>query len=76
MVKTTANYREARAVELLAQGCNYDQIASALGYANRGTAWRTVRKALHDREVEAGGLVRSLRRGFAARVWFPEHTRR
>lgn len=60
MFKTTANYRKARAVELLGQGCNYDQIASELGYANRGTAWRTVQKALHDREVEAVDTYREM----------------
>lgn len=53
MSKARANYRKARAVELVLDGHNYDQIAAELGYANRGTAWRTVQRALHDREVEA-----------------------
>lgn len=60
MSKTTANYRKARAVELLLDGHNYDQIASELGYANRGTAWRTVQRALHDREVKAVDTYREI----------------
>ncbi|MBK9435541.1 MAG: helix-turn-helix domain-containing protein [Micrococcales bacterium] len=38
MSKARANYRKARAVELVLDGHNYDQIAAELGYANRGTA--------------------------------------
>ncbi len=32
---------------------SYDEIASAVGYANRGTAWRTVQRALQDRTFHA-----------------------
>lgn len=53
MPKVMSNLRRARAVELAMQGHSYDDIARAVGYANRGTAWRTVQRALHDREVEA-----------------------
>lgn len=60
MSKARANYRKARAVELVLDGHNYDQIAAELGYANRGTAWRTVQRALHDREVEAVDTYRQI----------------
>ena len=53
MSKSLAAYRKARAVELALAGTSYDDIAAEVGYANRGTAWRTVQRALHDREVDA-----------------------
>ncbi len=49
MVMATAAWRKARAVELALQGHSYDAIAAEVGYANRGTAWRTVSKALAER---------------------------
>ena len=45
----TASWRQARAVELALQGRSYDAIARELGLANRGTAWRTVQRALRQR---------------------------
>lgn len=48
-----ASYRKARAVELAMAGLSYDQIAHELGYANRGTAWRTVQSALKERRFAA-----------------------
>jgi hypothetical protein len=49
MTMVQAEYRKARSVELAMQGMSYDDIASELGYANRGTAWRVVSKALTKR---------------------------
>lgn len=48
-----AAWRRARAVELATQGHTYDQIASEVGYANRGTAYRVVRKALDENVAQA-----------------------
>lgn len=56
-----ARLKRTRAVELLAQGNNYDQIAQAVGYSNRGSAHRAVRKALAEREIEAIDGLRGLR---------------
>lgn len=60
MPKSVAAYRKARAVELALGGASYDEIAQEVGYANRGTAWRTVQRALHDREVAAVDEYREL----------------
>jgi len=60
-----AAWRRARAVELATQGHTYEEIAGEVGYANRGTAYRVVRKALDEnvaaaveeyREVEVARL--------------------
>jgi len=48
-----AEYRKARSVELALKGYSYDDIAEEVGYSSRGTAWRTVRKALSERVDEA-----------------------
>lgn len=48
-----SEYRKAKAVELALAGATYDQIAREVGYANRGTAHRTVTKALAERVDEA-----------------------
>ena len=52
-MKCLASFRKARAVELALTGMPYDEIASAVGFANRGTAWRTVQRALRDRTFKA-----------------------
>lgn len=52
-MKCLASFRRARAVELALTGMPYDEIAAAVGYANRGTAWRTVQRALRDRTFKA-----------------------
>ncbi len=52
-MRALASFRKARAVELAVSGMSYDEIASAVGYANRGTAWRTVQRALQDRTFHA-----------------------
>ena len=53
MTLAVAEYRKARSVELALQGVPYDDIAREVGYSNRGTAWRTVTKALRERVDEA-----------------------
>ncbi|NYG07770.1 hypothetical protein BJ986_002257 [Phycicoccus badiiscoriae] len=52
--------RRARSIERRTQGCTYDQIAAALGYANRGTVYRIVRDALIERQDEAVDSLRFL----------------
>jgi orotate phosphoribosyltransferase-like protein len=49
-----------RAVELLASGCTYQQIAEELGYTSRGTAHNVVAKALREQTTEAVGSLRGL----------------
>src|SRR4051794_32312269 len=46
-------WRRGRAVELAIAGLSYDDIAEQVGYANRGTAWRTVQEAFRDRRHAA-----------------------
>jgi hypothetical protein len=55
-----ATWRQARAVELALQGYSYDAIASEIGVSNRGNAWRTVQKALHDRVVTGVDELRAV----------------
>jgi hypothetical protein len=38
--------KQVRALSLVRSGSSYDEIASELGYANRGSAWRLVNNAL------------------------------
>lgn len=40
--------KQARALELVRDGCSYDEIAADLGYANRGSAWRLVQNGLRS----------------------------
>jgi len=49
-----------RAVELLASGCTYQQVADELGYTSRGTAYKVVAKALREQTAEAVGSLRGL----------------
>lgn len=49
--RALARWRQAEAVRLASKGMDYDGIAKAVGYANRGTAWRTVNKALQAHTV-------------------------
>jgi hypothetical protein len=51
--KALAAWRKARPVELAVEGRTYEEIARAVGYANRGTAHRVVQQAL-SRRVEEG----------------------
>ncbi len=59
-MKSLASYRKARAVELALTGMPYDDIAAEVGYANRGTAWRAVQRALRDRTFEAVDQYREM----------------
>lgn len=52
--------REIRAVQLRAAGAGFDQIATALGYANRSGAYKAVRRALQRWGSEAVEELRVL----------------
>jgi hypothetical protein len=52
--------RRTKAIELRTQGWTYEAIAQELGYANRGTAFAIIRKALTANEVEEVEGHRSL----------------
>jgi predicted transcriptional regulator len=55
-----AAIRRIRAVELLASGCTYQQVADQLGYTSRGTAYAVVAKALREQTAEAVADLRDL----------------
>lgn len=55
-----ARIKRLRALELVAEGRSYDEIAQAVGYSHRGSAHRAVFKALDDREAEGADLLRSI----------------
>lgn len=55
-----ARLKRIRAVELVAEGMSYEQIAKAVGYSHRGSAHRAVFKALNEREVEDVDGLRAL----------------
>jgi transposase-like protein len=65
MTMVVAMERKARAVELALRGLSYDRIAEELGYTNRGTAHRTVARALQERIVQG---VEALRDAEIARL--------
>src|SRR4051794_14053932 len=52
--------RRTKAIQLRTQGWTYEAIAQQLGYANRGTAFAVVRKALDTHEAEEVERHRSL----------------
>jgi hypothetical protein len=52
--------RRVRAVQLLASGCTYQQVADELGYTSRGTAYAVVAKALREQTAEAVADLRDL----------------
>jgi hypothetical protein len=58
--KALALWRRSTAVELALAGHSYDEIAAACGYANRGTAWRTVTEALREQGVDQVSRLRRL----------------
>ena len=58
--KTLAKWRRARCVELALAGHLYDEIALAVGYQSRGTAWRAVQDSLNSRITEAVTEYREL----------------
>ena len=51
--KALAAARRARAIELIAEGRTYQQVADELGYANKGTVYRLVHQALARETSEA-----------------------
>jgi len=55
-----ARMKRGRAVELVAGGMSYDEVARAVGYSHRGSAHRAVYKALAERELEAVEGLRAL----------------
>ena len=55
-----ASVKACRAVELVRQGKTYDQVARAVGYANRGTAHRVVTKALSERLIDGIDELRDI----------------
>ncbi len=55
-----ASWRRSEAVRLRTTGRTYQQIADALGYANRGTVQRIVAQALEAREAESVKLLRQV----------------
>jgi hypothetical protein len=51
--RTAAVQRRTRAVELAGRGYSYEQIANAVGYAHRASAYRAVRQELDRVPAEA-----------------------
>ena len=47
----SARLKRIRALELAARGLSYDEVARAVGYSHRGSAYRAVFTALDEREV-------------------------
>jgi hypothetical protein len=58
-----ASIKACRAVELVGQGKTYDQVARAVGFANRGTAHRVVTRALAGRLVDGIDDLRHIELG-------------
>lgn len=50
--KVTAAHKRAQAVELRKAGATFEEIATALGYSNKGTAYRAVEQALKEAQRE------------------------
>lgn len=50
--RALAKWRRAQALDLAMAGHNYDEIATRVGFANRGTAWRVVDEALSARVAD------------------------
>ena len=51
--KVATHSKRVRCVELATQGMSYDEIAKAVGYSNRGGAYKAVSAALRAKQVEA-----------------------
>lgn len=60
MTSAQAVEKRTRAVEMVLGGKSYDEIAAALGYANRSGAWKAVQKALSVHEAASVDLLRAL----------------
>ena len=55
-----AKMKRVRALELVAEGMSYDEVADQVGFRHRGSAFRAVSKALAEREVAGVDEYRSL----------------
>lgn len=55
-----ARDRQARALELRLTGMSYEDIATALGYADRATAYRACTAVLDRREAESADQMRTI----------------
>lgn len=56
----TARLKRARAVELVAEGLSYSEVANRVGFSHRGSAFRAVSKALAEREIEGVDGLRAV----------------
>jgi hypothetical protein len=54
--------RERQAIEMRIQGKSFQEIADALNYRHRGSAWLAVRRAKVARLIELAELVQRLER--------------
>lgn len=52
--------RRTRAVELVAAGLSYDEVAAELGYANRSGAWKAVQASLKAVQADTVDEYRAL----------------
>lgn len=55
-----AKIKRVRALELVALGKTYDEVAREVGYSHRGSAHRAVFRALGDHEAEGVAHLRAL----------------
>ena len=58
--KVATHNKRVRCVELAAQGMSYDAIAQAVGYTNRGGAYKAVSAALRAQQAPAVDELRAL----------------
>lgn len=58
--RATAARKRIRSVELREAGATYTEIAEAVGWANRGSAYRAVMQSLGALEVEEAGRLRQV----------------
>jgi hypothetical protein len=56
----TAKLKRIRALELVAEGLSYDEVAEAVGYGHRGSAYRAVSRALKERLVDGVDELRAV----------------
>ncbi len=58
--RASIEVRNAQAISMALAGASYDDIAQALGYANRSGAWKAVNSALRARTAEGVDDYRAL----------------
>ena len=58
--RATAARKRIRSVELREAGATYTEIAEAVGWANRGSAYRAVMQSLGALEIEEAGRLRQV----------------